>query len=106
MRRIASRAMPSRFKAGSDEAPQSIRKLTRAPVTWKQVLNRPPEPRASPQPTNCSCLGRSPAFPELLSPARRAEHPRHQPDRYDDHGAEQEVAPQPVDGVKAEVPDP
>src|ERR1700694_1524367 len=41
-----------------------------------------------------------------LSPARRAEHPRQQPDRYHDHGAEQEVAPQPVDGVKAEIPEP
>src|ERR1700737_291492 len=40
-----------------------------------------------------------------LSPARRAEHPRQQPDRDHDHGAEQEVAPQPVDGVKAEIPD-
>ena len=35
---MSSRAIPSRFSAGSDEAPQSIRKLTRAPVTWKQVL--------------------------------------------------------------------
>src|SRR5712671_1346043 len=41
-----------------------------------------------------------------LSPPRRAEHARDQPDRYNDHGAEQEVAPQPVDGVKAEIPDP
>src|SRR5271169_3835374 len=37
-----------------------------------------------------------------LSPARRAEHPRYQPDRDHDHGAEQEVAPQPVDGIEAE----
>src|SRR5271169_4196575 len=36
-----------------------------------------------------------------LSAARRAEHPRQQPDRDDDHGAEQEVAPQPVEGVPA-----
>jgi hypothetical protein len=42
----------------------------------------------------------------VLSPARRAEHSRQQPDRNDDHGAEQEVAPQPVDGVKTEIPDP
>src|SRR6267142_225887 len=41
-----------------------------------------------------------------LSSARGAEHSRQQPDRYHDHGAEQEVAPQPVDGVKAEIPDP
>ena len=54
---MASRAMPSRFSAGSEEAPQSIRKLTLAPVTWKQVLNLPPEPSASPQPTNRNCIG-------------------------------------------------
>ena len=54
---MSSRAMPSRFSAGSDDAPQSIRKLTRAPVTWKQVLNLPPEPSASPQPTNRNCIG-------------------------------------------------
>ena len=54
---MASRAMPRRFSAGSDDAPQSIRKLTRSPVTWKQVLNLPPEPSASPQPTNRNCIG-------------------------------------------------
>ena len=43
--------------AGNDEAPQSIRKLTEAPATWKQVLNLPPEPSASPQPTNRNCIG-------------------------------------------------
>src|ERR1019366_10598705 len=102
MRSISLRAMSSRFKAGSDEAPQSIRKLTRSPVTSKQVLNRPPEPRASPQPTKRNCIGSSPAQ-EVLSPARSAEHPRQQPDWHHDHGAKQEVAPQPVDGVKAEV---
>ena len=57
---MASRAMPRRFSAGSDDAPQSIRKLTRSPVTWKQVLNLPPEPSASPQPTNRNCIGCSP----------------------------------------------
>src|SRR3954464_12095344 len=96
--------MPRRFSPGSDEAPQSIRKLTLAPVTWKQVLSLPPEPSASPQPTNCSCIG-CPLF-EDLSSARGAEHPRQQPDRNHDHGAEQEVAPQPVDGVEAEIPEP
>jgi hypothetical protein len=30
---MSSRAIASRFRAGSDEAPQSIRKLTRSPVT-------------------------------------------------------------------------
>src|ERR1700681_1813690 len=44
--------------------------------------------------------------PASLTPARRAEHPRQQPDRDHDHGAQQEVAPQPVDGVKAEIPEP
>src|SRR5450432_1528178 len=41
-----------------------------------------------------------------LPAARRAEHPRQQPDRDHDHGAEQEVAPHPVDGVEAEIPQP
>ena len=57
---MSSRAMPRRFSAGSDDAPQSIRKLTLAPVTWKQVLNLPPEPSASPQPTNRNCIGCQP----------------------------------------------
>src|SRR6185436_3823654 len=43
---------------------------------------------------------------ESLSAARRAEQARQQPDRDHDHGAEQEVAPQPVDRVEAEVPQP
>src|SRR5439155_13812028 len=43
---------------------------------------------------------------EKLSAARGAEQPRQQPDRDHDHGAEQEVAPQPVDGVEAEIPQP
>src|SRR5262245_53023818 len=102
---MASRAMPRRFSAGSEEAPQSIRKLTLFPVTWKQVLNRPPEPSASPQPTNRNCIGCPPPV-EGLSPARAAEQPRQQPDRDHEHGAEQEVAPQPVDGVEAEIPQP
>src|SRR4051794_5924853 len=41
-----------------------------------------------------------------LAPARGAEQPRQQPDRDHDHGTEQEVAPQPIDGVKAEIPQP
>src|SRR5689334_22275047 len=90
--------MPRRFSAGSEVAPQSIRKLTAAPVTWKQVFWRPPEPNASPQPTNCSCIGCL-----RLPPAEDA---RQQPDRDHDHGAEQEVAPQPVDGIEAEIPQP
>src|SRR5450631_337254 len=42
----------------------------------------------------------------ILAAARRTEHPRQQPHRDHDHGAEQEVAPQPVDGVEAEIPQP
>src|SRR6195952_1988898 len=41
-----------------------------------------------------------------LAPARRAEHSRDQPDRNHDHGAEQEVPPQPADGIEAEIIDP
>src|ERR1700730_2777091 len=103
---MPSRAISSRFNAGSDEAPKSIRKLTRSPLMWKQVLNRPPEPSASPQPTNRNCIGGSLLSKEKLSPARRAEHARQQPDRNHDHGAEQEVAPHPVDGIEAEIPEP
>src|SRR5437588_2413034 len=97
--------MPNRFSAGSDEAPQSIRKLTSRPVTWKQALDRPPAPNASPQPTKRNCIGYDPVFREKLSSARGAEQPRQEPDRQHDHGAEQEVAPQPVDGVEAQIPD-
>ena len=67
------------------------------------MFYRPPEPKASPQPTNCRCIAVTRV--RDLSPARRAEQPRQQPDRDHDHGAEQEVAPQPVDGVEAEIPD-
>src|ERR1700760_80277 len=41
-----------------------------------------------------------------LASARRAEQPRQQPDRDHDHGAEQEIAPHPVDRVEAEIPQP
>src|ERR1700722_2155599 len=41
-----------------------------------------------------------------LAAARSAEHPRYQPDRNHDHGAEQEITPEAIDGVKAEIPDP
>lgn len=34
------------------EAPQSMRKLAAPRSTKKQVLNRPPEPNASPEPRN------------------------------------------------------
>src|SRR5882724_13295594 len=100
---MSLRAMPSRFSAGSEVAPQSIRKLAERPVTWKQVFCRPPEPKASPQPTNCTRIS---CCRFRLAAARRAEQPRQQPDRDHDHRAEQEVAPQPVDGVEAEIPQP
>ena len=43
---------------------------------------------------------------QSLASARRAEHPRQQPDRNHDHRAEQEIAPAPVDRIEAEVPQP
>src|SRR3954453_3888738 len=39
-------------------------------------------------------------------PARRTENAHQQPDRDHDDGAEQEVAPQPVHGIEAEIPQP
>src|ERR1700689_3035636 len=41
-----------------------------------------------------------------LAAARSAEHPRYQPDQNHDHGTEQEITPQAIDGVEAEIPDP
>src|SRR4051794_10162720 len=41
-----------------------------------------------------------------LPAARRAEDPRQHENRDHDDGAEQEVAPQPVDGIEAEIPQP
>ncbi len=46
----------SLFSATMEVAPQSISALKSRPTRWKQVLNRPPEPKASPQPTNCKCM--------------------------------------------------
>src|SRR5215475_11635363 len=103
MRSMSSRTTLARFSAGNEDAPQSIRKLTCAPVTWKQVLNLPPEPNASPQPTNRNCIGCDPFL--RSAPTRCAEYPRQEPDRDHDHGAQQEIAPQPVDGIEAEVPE-
>src|ERR1700722_9057823 len=42
---------------------------------------------------------------ETLSPARAAEYPHQEPEWDHDHGAKQEVTPQPVDRIEAEVPD-
>src|ERR1700734_1425142 len=53
---IALRSIASLFMATSEVAPQSISALTALPTRWKQVLKRPPEPKASPQPTNCRCM--------------------------------------------------
>src|SRR5215469_6727066 len=93
---IASRAIPSRSIPINEDAPQSIRKFARRPTTWKQVLSRPPEPNASPLPTNRRCMRSGPA---ALGKAHQ------EPDRHHDDGPEQEVAPQPYDGVPAHVPD-
>ena len=41
-----------------------------------------------------------------LASARRVDQPHDQPDRDHDHGAEQEIAPQPAHGVEAHVPEP
>src|SRR5262249_33301881 len=38
-------------------------------------------------------------------PARSVDHPHDDPDRDDDYRAEQEIAPDPADGVEAHVPD-
>src|SRR5690348_11253833 len=93
---MASRAMRSPASPISDDAPQSIRKFACSPTTWKQVLSRPPEPNASPQPTNCKCMRSGPA---ALGEAHD------QPDRHHDDSAEQEIAPRPYDCVPAHVPD-
>src|SRR3984957_3281339 len=53
---MSSRLIASLFMATSEVAPQSISALISLPTRWKQVLNRPPEPKASPQPTNCRCI--------------------------------------------------
>ena len=39
------------------------------------------------------------------TPLRRVDQPHDEPDRDHDHRAEQEIAPQPVHGVEAEIPD-
>jgi len=51
---ISFKATPFALRAIREEAPQSIRKFACLPVTWKQVLNRPPLPNASPHPINCT----------------------------------------------------
>src|ERR1700694_1504466 len=98
---IASRAMPRRSSPTSEDAPQSIRKFALSPATWKQVASRPPEPNASPQPTNCRCMAKCPRGSAPGAPGE----PKHQPDRHHDDGAEQEIAPHPHDGVEPHVPD-
>ena len=49
----ALRSIPRCLSATREVAPQSINAFTLAPVRWKQVLKRPPEPKASPHPMNC-----------------------------------------------------
>src|SRR5258708_38950735 len=78
--------MPSFFKAIRLEAPKSMAKRRLGVSTRKQVLNRPPEPKASPQPTNVTLVvmrrdrssgvrvGRTPGALEFrLQPARQPQ---------------------------------
>src|SRR5436190_12132276 len=53
---MSLRLIASLFIDTSEVAPQSTSALIFRPTRWKQVLNRPPEPKASPQPTNCTCM--------------------------------------------------
>src|ERR1700724_3143913 len=91
--------MPQRARPVSDDAPQSMRKFAESPATWKHVLSRPPDPKASPQPTNCRCM----ASARVRPPA--PDDPHHDPDRHHDHGPEQEIAPQPDQRLPALAPD-
>src|SRR5579863_4570793 len=50
------RVIASLFIATTELAPQSISTLKSRPTRWKQVWKRPPDPKASPQPTNCNCM--------------------------------------------------
>src|SRR3984957_18509128 len=80
MTSMALRSIASLFMATSEVAPQSISALIPLPTRWKQVLNRPPEPKASPQPTNCRCIecpqeARDSDF--LSVPGRRCGHRPH-----------------------------
>src|SRR5262249_52172293 len=75
------------------------KKFARSPTTWKQVLNRPPEPKASPHPTNWRCM----STPALALAA--LGQPHDQPDRHHQDGAEEEIAPHPDDRVPPHVPD-
>jgi hypothetical protein len=62
---------PNLRMAISADAPQSIRNFEEEAETWKHVLNRPPEPKASPQPRTCNLIS-------LLRKLRRvlADHHR------------------------------
>src|SRR5579863_9234030 len=53
---MSLRLIASLCIATTELAPQSISTLKLRPTRWKQVLNRPPDPKASPQPTNCNCM--------------------------------------------------
>src|SRR5882762_11714660 len=80
----------------------SRRRHTRFKCDWSSDVCSSDLPKASPQPTNCTRIS---CCRFWLAAARRAEQPRQQPDRDHDHCAEQEVAPQPVHGVEAEIPE-
>src|SRR6185295_18896245 len=71
MASIVFGSMPCAFNATCVDAPQSIRNVLSTASRRKQVLNRPPEPNASPQPTMVSRMsGRGArAFADLRMPA-------------------------------------
>src|SRR5579875_1132256 len=48
--------MPNLRMAIIEDAPQSTRKAPIRSRTWKQVLKRPPLPKASPDPRNCTSI--------------------------------------------------
>ena len=65
---IAFGSRPSFFSATSDEAPKSTTRFALAVSSQKQVFIRPPDPKASPQPTMVSFIG-------FLKPSRLAAPP-------------------------------
>src|SRR3954452_20850024 len=53
-------SIPCAFNATSEEAPKSMRMVRPAVSTLKHVLNRPPDPNASPDPTMVSFMWSGP----------------------------------------------
>src|SRR5438067_2365847 len=71
MASIVLGSTPCARSATGADAPQSIRTVRPAAARWKQVLWRPPEPNASPEPMILSCMSRRRARPlaDLQVPA-------------------------------------